>query len=59
MSVGQLNVKIPNEIEEKFRLIASRKFGLRKGYLTKAIVEALEKWIKENEELLGDEKRSR
>ena len=40
-------------------MIASRKFGLRKGYLTKAIVEALEKWVKENEELLGDEKCSR
>jgi len=53
-SLGHINVRIPDELEEKVRLIASRKFGLRKGFLTKAIVEALEEWIKRNEDILGD-----
>jgi len=52
--MGQLNIKIPDDLEEKVRLIASRKFGLRKGYLTKAITEALEEWVKKNEGKLGN-----
>jgi len=46
--VGQLNVKIPDELEEKFRKLAVEKFGARKGFLTLAIMEAFEEWIKKN-----------
>jgi len=47
--MGQINVKIPDELEEKVRQIAAKKFGLRKGSLTKAIVEALKLWVEINE----------
>jgi len=47
--MGHINVRIPDELEEKVRSIAVKKFGLRKGYLTKAIIDALEEWVKRNE----------
>ncbi len=46
--MGQLNVNIPDELEEKLRMMAAKKFGFKKGSLKKAIVEALEEWIKQN-----------
>ena len=46
--MGQVNLNIPDELEEKLRKLAVEKFGARKGFLTNAIVEALEEWIEKN-----------
>ena len=46
--MGQLNLRIPNDLEEKLRNLAVKKFGARKGFLTKSIVGALEEWVKKN-----------
>jgi len=46
--MGQLNIKIPDELEEKLRITAAKKFGFKKGALKKAIIEAIEEWINRN-----------
>jgi predicted DNA-binding protein len=46
--MGHLNLRIPDELEEKLRELAVKKFGARKGFLTKSIVEALEEWVRKN-----------
>ena len=48
--MGYINIRIPDELDEKIRQIAARKYGFRKGSLKKAIIEALEEWIRKNEE---------
>lgn len=40
-----LNVKIPEELDRKFRLVLTEKFGGRKGDLQKAVLEALESYV--------------
>jgi len=35
--MGQINVNLPEELERKLREVANRKFGLKKGFLSKAL----------------------
>jgi hypothetical protein len=42
-----LKVEFRKEVEEKFRELAMRKFGYSKGSIKKASLEAITKWIKE------------
>ena len=44
--MGRLNIYLPNNVEEKFRMEVGRRFGAKKGSLGKAIVEAVELWIR-------------
>lgn len=37
---------VSGEVEEKFRMLAMKKFGYGKGSLSKAMEEALRQWIK-------------
>lgn len=46
--MGQLNLKIPDELEEKLRNTAVRKFGARKGFLRRAVEEAIREWLERN-----------
>lgn len=46
--MGQLNLRISDELEEKLRNLAVRKFGARKGFLRKAVEEALREWVERN-----------
>ena len=50
-SVGQLNLRIPDELEKKLRETAVKKFGAKKGFLMNAIVEAVEEWVKKNSQV--------
>jgi hypothetical protein len=43
--MGKISASISNELEEKVRQKAIKEFGLRKGYLSKAVIKALESWI--------------
>ncbi len=43
--MGEIRGVVPKEIEERFRVLAMRKFGYGKGSLSKALEEALEQWI--------------
>jgi hypothetical protein len=43
--MGEIRGVIPKQIEQKFRKLAMRKFGYGKGSLSKALEEALRRWI--------------
>jgi hypothetical protein len=45
--MGKISAIVPDELEEKVRQKAIKKFGIKKGYLSNAVVEALEAWAKE------------
>jgi hypothetical protein len=45
--MGKISVSISDELEEKLRRKAIKEFGIKKGYLSKAVIKALESWIKE------------
>lgn len=39
---------LPEDLEMKFRELAMKKFGIKRGYLKTAFIEAIQKWV-ENE----------
>jgi hypothetical protein len=43
--MGKINLKIRDEIEQKFREEVFKRKGLKKGNLTKAVEEAMILWI--------------
>jgi hypothetical protein len=45
--MGKMKVILPDELEEKFRQEVGKRFGAKKGNLTKAFIEAVQLWIKE------------
>jgi len=47
--VGEIRGAVSKETEEKFRRIAMKKFGYRKGSLSKALEIALSQWIQKSE----------
>jgi hypothetical protein len=46
--MGQINLKIDDKLEKKFRKVAAEKFEARKGFLKKAIEEAIRDWVHKN-----------
>jgi hypothetical protein len=49
LKMARLDIILPDELEQKLRLTVGKKYGARRGVLTKVIQEAIENWIKENE----------
>lgn len=45
--MGKISVSISDELEERVRQKAIKEFGIRKGYLSKAIARALESWLED------------
>lgn len=45
-----ITVNIREDVERKLRQIAAARYGRRKGYLGKALTEAVEVWAKKEEE---------
>ena len=45
--MGKISVSIPNNLEKELRIKAMKKFGMKKGYLSKAVIEALKSWLNE------------
>jgi len=43
--MGRINVELSGELEKQLRLKTVEQFGGRKGDLSKAVQEALKKWI--------------
>jgi hypothetical protein len=43
--MGKISVALPNGLEERVRQKAIKEFGIRKGYLSKAVIKALELWL--------------
>ncbi len=46
--MGQLNMKISEDVDQKFRNAVARKKGMKKGNLSIAVEEALLKWANES-----------
>ena len=46
--MGRIDVILPDEVEERFRNKVFKKFGMKKGNITAAIIEAIEQWIAKN-----------
>lgn len=46
--MGQLNLKVDDELEKEFRRAAAERFEAKKGFLKKAVEEALWEWVKRN-----------
>jgi hypothetical protein len=45
--MGKISVSISDELEGKVRQKAIKEFGIRKGYLSKAVIKALESWLED------------
>ena len=45
--MGKISVSIPDDVEEATRVKAMKKFGMKKGYLSNAVTEALRKWLED------------
>lgn len=43
-----LNAQIPKKLMEEFRATGANKFGHKRGYITKSLVEAMKEWIERN-----------
>ncbi len=41
-----MTVNVETDIESEFRRMAIRKYGMKKGYLGKALTEAMKEWAK-------------
>jgi len=46
--MGKINLAIDDDLEKEFRRAAVEKFEARKGFLKKAIQEAIRDWIRKN-----------
>ncbi|WXG46064.1 MAG: hypothetical protein WED05_05280 [Candidatus Atabeyarchaeum deiterrae] len=45
----RIYVMLPEELEQKFREAVFKRYGMKKGNITKAIEEAIRNWIKQGE----------
>ena len=45
--MGKMNVVISDDIENRFRKTIAMYWGIKKGYISRALEEAIELWIKE------------
>ncbi|MHA1783924.1 MAG: hypothetical protein ACTSVE_01880 [Candidatus Helarchaeota archaeon] len=50
---------VPDDINEKFRKIAMERFGYEKGAISKALTEAILKWIENQKDLNSNEEKQR
>ncbi len=47
--MGRMDIILPDDLEAQFRKAVFKRFGMRKGNLTKAVQEAIRQWIEEDE----------
>lgn len=45
-----MNIVLGNDLEERFRRVVFERKGMKKGNISEALQEALESWIKREEE---------
>ncbi|MEM3191382.1 MAG: hypothetical protein QW292_04675 [Candidatus Parvarchaeota archaeon] len=48
--MGKINLEIDDSLERELRRLAVEKFEARKGFLKKAVEEAIRDWIRKNSE---------
>jgi len=42
-------IVIPNDLDKRFREAVFKRYGMRKGYISKAVCDAIELWLEEND----------
>ena len=47
--MGELKIKLPDDVEKAFRRLAMKRFGYQKGALSEAAQEAFEGWAESEE----------
>jgi len=47
--VSKITIVIPDDLENRFRIAATKKFGLKRGYVSEAGLEAIRLWLEKNE----------
>jgi len=47
-AMGKISIMIPDDLEKEFRDEVARRFGFRKGSMSKALEEAIRLWIEIN-----------
>jgi metal-responsive CopG/Arc/MetJ family transcriptional regulator len=50
IEMGRISVDIPDDLEKKLRLKTIERFGGKKGDLSRAVEEAIKKWLAKNEQ---------
>jgi len=45
VEMGRLVITIPDELEREFREAVYKRYGMRKGNITKAVIDALKMWV--------------
>jgi len=43
--MGRIDVELPDQLEKEFRLEVGKRFGMKKGNLSKAIEQAIRQWV--------------
>lgn len=51
--MGRVDIILPDDLEERFREEVFKRFGMKRGNLTKAIEEAIVRWIENKGEKSG------
>jgi peptide-methionine (S)-S-oxide reductase len=51
--MGRLDVEVEDKLEQRLRMAVLKRYGGRKGDLKKAIVDAIERWLREEIATLG------
>lgn len=54
--MGRIDAVLDDKLEQRFRLEAAKRYGLRKGNLGRAITEAIEAWTTTDEDLVRAKK---
>ena len=49
--MGKINLVVSDELEKQFRDAVFKKFGMKRGNITKATEDALKDWIKKTSNL--------
>jgi hypothetical protein len=44
--MGRVDLNLDDKLEQRLRMAVVKKYGGRKGDLTKAVVDAIERWLK-------------
>jgi len=57
MEMVKRTYSIPLSLEQKFRDEVLKRYGYKKGNLSKALIEAIKMWIKWEENLTDDERK--
>ncbi len=48
IKMGKINLEIDDNLERELRRVAVEKFEAKKGFLKKAVEEAIRDWIRKN-----------